>query len=147
MPTVEEAITVNAPVERVFSEWTDYERFPTFMENVKEVRRTGPGRTHWTVRAAGRQLEWDARTIAEDEEHVAWIAEGDSGQSGEVKFLPVGPDKTRIDVKMNYTLPSALTEAVADVFRFDERTVKRDLERFKENIEKKALGAVASEEG
>lgn len=135
MPTVQEDITVDAPVERVFSEWTKYERFPSFMENVKEVRRIGPGLTHWVVKAAGRRIEWDAHTIAEDERHVAWTAEGDSGQSGEVTFLPMGPTKTRIDVKMNYTLPSGVVEAVADVFGFDERMVRRDLEKFKQNIE------------
>lgn len=135
MPTVEEDIVVDAPIERVYREWTEYERFPRFMENVKEVRRTGPDSTHWVVEAAGQRIEWDARTLAEDRRRVSWTATGESGQSGEVRFEPVGPDQTRLKVRMDWSLPSSLQETVASALRIDERAVARDLGNFKDMIE------------
>lgn len=135
MPTVEQNIEVDAPVERVYREWTNYERFPEFMENVKEVRRTGPDLTHWVVEAAGRRVEWDARTITEERRRVAWTAQGEAGQSGEVRFTPVGAGRTRIDVRMDYNLPSKMQEAAASGFGIDERAVHRDLKNFKDLVE------------
>lgn len=135
MPTVEEDIVVNAPIDRVYNEWTQYERFPAFMENVKEVRRTGPDMTHWVAEAAGQHIEWDARTIAESGRRVAWTAQGEAGQSGEVHFEQVDPQKTRIHVKMDYSLDSSIKEAAASTLGIDDRAVARDLENFKDMIE------------
>lgn len=135
MPSVEEDIVVNAPIERVYRQWTEYERFPEFMENVKEVRRSGPDMTHWVAEAAGKTVEWDARTIAESQRRVVWTAAGEAGQSGEVRFEPEGDHRTRVRVKMEYTLPSGIQEAAASGLGIDDRAVKRDLRNFKELLE------------
>ncbi|HVL47972.1 MAG TPA: SRPBCC family protein [Candidatus Thermoplasmatota archaeon] len=132
MPTVDKSIEVAAPVDRVYNLWTDFERFPSFMENVEEVRRTGPDATHWRVEAAGQTVEWDARTTAlEPNRRVAWQAVGGSGQSGEVRFEPVGAGKTRVSVKIDWALPSGVKQAVVDALGVDERLVERDLEAFR----------------
>ena len=135
MPTVEENIEVEAPVERIYQAWTHYERFPQFMENVKEVRRTGPDMTHWVVETAGKTVEWEAKTITEERRRVAWMAQGESGQSGEVRFTPLGANRTRIDVRMDWNLPSKMQEKVASGLGIDERAVHRDLENFKSMVE------------
>lgn len=135
MASVEENIEVDAPLERVYRAWTDYERFPRFMANVKEVRRVGPDLTHWVVETAGRTVEWEARTIEEARRRVRWLAQGGSGQSGEVVFTPLDRDRTRIDVRFQYHLPSKVEEATADALGIDDRAVQRDLQRFREMIE------------
>lgn len=135
MPTVEEDIVVDAPIERVYQEWTEYERFPEFMENVKEVRRIGPDMTHWVAEAAGKTVEWDARTITESPRRVAWTAQGESGQSGEVRFEPAEGGRTHVHVKLDYTLPSGIAEAAASGLGIDDRAVRRDLNNFKEMLE------------
>lgn len=135
MPTVEKDIEINAPVERIYQAWTNYERFPEFMENVKEVRRTGPDMTHWVVEAAGKTVEWEARTVAEERRRVAWTAQGESGQSGEVRFTPMGANRTRVDVRMDWNLDSKTQEKMASGLGIDDRIVARDLENFKEMVE------------
>ena len=142
MPSVQENIEVEAPVDHVFRAWTEYERFPQFMENVKEVRRTGPDLTHWVVEAAGRTVEWDARTVAEERRRVAWMAQGESGQSGEVRFTPVGAARTRIDVKFEYRLPTKTQEVAASGLGIDDRAVQRDLRNFKEMLESGAYAGL-----
>lgn len=135
MPTVNKDIEVNAPVDRVYACWTQYERFPQWMEHVKEVRRIGADRTHWVAEAAGQEVEWDATTTAEQNRRVAWRATGEAGQSGEVRFEPLGPGKTKISVEMDYHLDPKWKQAVASGLGFDERAVGDDLENFKEMLE------------
>ena len=135
MPTIEKDIEVHAPVEKVYRAWTQYERFPEFMGHVEEVRRTGPDATHWVAKAAGRRVEWDARIQEEDRRRVAWTATGESGQSGEVRFEPMGAERTRLRVRMDYSLPSGVQEAAAHGLGIDARAVGSDLESFKEMIE------------
>lgn len=135
MPSIEKDIEVNAPVSEVYECWTDYERFPEFMQNIKEVRRLGGDRTHWVAEAAGQTVEWDASTIAENNRRVAWMASGESGQSGEVRFEPIGADRTRIRVKLDYKLDNRLQETAAKVLQIDDAIVSRDLGNFKEMLE------------
>lgn len=136
MPTVEKDIEVEAPVSDVYQRWTEYERFPEFMSNIQEVRRLDDGRTHWTAKAAGQTIEWNARTVEEDDRRVAWTAEGESGQSGEVRFEPMGAQRTRIRVRLDYTLDDRLQQAVASALKIDDAIVSRDLGQFKDMMER-----------
>lgn len=136
MPTVDKSIDIDAPLDRVFTAWTNFENFPNFMENVKEVRRTGPDQTHWVVEAAGQTIEWDATTTVEERSRVAWKSRGESGQSGVVTFEDLGPTKTRVNVHIDYKLDSKIQEAGASMLGLDDNIVKNDLERFKGLIER-----------
>lgn len=141
MGRVRKSIEVDAPVHRVYRLWTDFESFPGFMENVQEVRRTGDGTTHWKVEAPlGRYVEWDAETTAmEENKRVAWRATGTVGNSGEVRFVPRGSDRTEVEVDMEYHPPAGkLGEAAARVFENPSKTVEEDLRRFKDLAEGRA---------
>lgn len=137
--TVEKDIEIDAPVQEVYQHWTRYETFPRFMSNIEEVRRTGPDTTHWVAKAAGQTIEWDARTVAENNRRIAWTAHGESGQSGEVTFEPAGANKTRLRVRMDYHLDNKLQETVAKALQIDDAIVSRDLHQFKELVEQGEL--------
>ena len=57
---VEKDLTVNAPVEKVYKMWTDFENFPSFMEHVQSVKKTGDRTMHWVAKIGPAQKEWDA---------------------------------------------------------------------------------------
>lgn len=135
VPTVEKSIEVDAPRERVFDLWTSFESFPRWMENVEEVRRTGPDLTHWRVKAAGQDVEWDATTTVERQDRVAWKARGEAGQSGVVTFDALGPGRTRVNVRIDYKLESGLKEGAAKALGIDDRIVSKNLDNFKEIAE------------
>jgi uncharacterized membrane protein len=103
---VTRSMTVEAPVERVFELWSDFENFPRFMSHVREVRRTGPDRTHWVVAGpAGTPVEWDAVvTRRTPNEEISWrTVEGALIEhAGTVRFRPAGSSATRVDVHMTY---------------------------------------------
>src|SRR2546427_9102705 len=61
MPTVEKSIEVNAPLDTVYNQWTQFEDFPRFMEGVEEVTQLDDQRLHWVANVAGQRKEWHAR--------------------------------------------------------------------------------------
>jgi uncharacterized membrane protein len=128
-------MTVDAPVERVYEFWNEFENFPRFMSHVHEVRRIGPDRTHWVVAGpGGTPIEWDAVvTRRVPNEEIAWqTVEGALVEHrGSVRFRPVGPGQTRIEVRMNYRpVGGALGHGLATLFGSDpERVIADDLDR------------------
>ena len=128
-------MTVDAPVERVYEFWNEFENFPRFMSHVHEVRRIGADRTHWVVAGpGGTPVEWDAvvtRRIVNEE--IGWrTVEGSLVEhSGSVRFRSAGVGQTRIDVKMTYRpLGGALGHGLATLLGSDpERVIADDLDR------------------
>jgi uncharacterized membrane protein len=128
-------MTVDGPVERVFEFWNDFENFPRFMSHVREVRRTGPDRTHWVVAGpGGTPIEWDAvvtRRLSNEE--IAWrTVEGALvDHRGVVRFQPVGGQQTQIEVRLTYRpMGGALGHGLAALFGSDpERVITDDLAR------------------
>jgi len=128
-------MTVEAPIERVYEFWSDFENFPRFMSHVREVKRTGPDRTRWVVAGpGGTPIEWDAVvTDRVPNEVIGWrTVEGSLVEHrGTVRFRPAGNGATRIEIRMTYRpVGGALGHGVAELFGSDpERVIGEDLAR------------------
>ena len=138
---IEHSINVMATLEDVFSLWANFENFPLFMPRLKSVRKTGETTSHWVMDGPlGTEVEWEAETTAViPNERIAWTSLPGSAvtTSGQVTFQEVGPNDTRVTVRMGYDLPGGpMVEAAANVLRNPEDTVQESLRRFKEHIEK-----------
>jgi uncharacterized membrane protein len=147
---VHESIEVQAPVEDVFRYWSNFENFSRFMQNVEEVRMTGPDTSHWRVRGPlGMSVEFDARTTEMDPSRgIGWnTTEGEVMTSGEARFEEVVPGRTRVDVTMNYADPPGgrVGEAVANVLSNPERNLREDLQNFAKIVERRDLGGPQSQ--
>ena len=140
---VEGSIEVEAPVQEVYEYWRNLENLPHFMTNVEEVRSTGPDTTHWRVKGPlGTSLEFDAR-ITQDElnEAIGWNTEnGEVETSGQVRFREVTPNRTRVEVQMNYWDPPGgrAGEVASRLVSNPQIMVQQDLQNFREIIEGKA---------
>ena len=142
---VHESIEVQAPLEDIFSYWSNFENFSNFMQNVEEVRMTGQDTSHWRVKGPlGKSVEFDARTTEMDPSRgIGWNAtEGEVMTSGEARFEEVSPGRTRIDVTMNYADPPGgkVGEVAANVLSNPERMLREDLENFARIVERGELG-------
>ena len=139
--TVQKTIHVAAPVERVFEFWTDYQNFPRFMHNVRDVRPLAENRSHWVVAGpAGVPVQWTAevtRVIAG--ELIEWrsVSDSDVRHSGAVRFQQNGDGGTRLSVELSYVPPAgAFGHAVATMFGADPKSeMDADLLRMKSMIE------------
>ena len=142
---VHESIEVQAPLQDVFSYWSNFENFPSFMSNVEEVRMTGQDTSHWKVQGPlGKTVQFDAKTTEMDPGRgIGWnTVDGDVSTSGEARFEEVAPGRTRVEVTMNYSDPpgGAIGEAVANVLSNPERNLKEDLHNFAKIVERGELG-------
>jgi uncharacterized membrane protein len=142
---VHESIEVQAPLEDVFSYWSNFENFSNFMQNVEEVRMTGQDTSHWSVKGPlGKSVEFDAKTTEMDPNRgIGWnTVEGEVMTSGEARFEEVSPGRTRIDVTMNYADPPGgkIGEVAANAISNPERNLREDLENFARIVERGELG-------
>jgi uncharacterized membrane protein/ElaB/YqjD/DUF883 family membrane-anchored ribosome-binding protein len=137
METIERSIDVNVPVRTAYNQWTQFEEFPRFMEGVESVKQLDDTTLHWVANVAGERKEWRARITEQvPDHHIAWRSDGGEFTSGVVSFQALGPDKTRVTVRLNYE-PKGVTEKLGDMLGLVSRRVQGDLERFKSFIESK----------
>jgi uncharacterized membrane protein len=137
---VQKTINVDAPVEEVFGFWTDYQNFPRFMRNVREVQ-LHEDTSHWVVSGpAGVPVQWNACL---DEivpnELIKWRSTRDSAvrHEGWVRFEQNGHGGSRITVRLCYVPPGgAFGHAVAALFGAAPKSeMDSDLLRMKTIIE------------
>jgi uncharacterized membrane protein len=139
MIRVRKSIQIDAPVEEVYSLWSNFENFPRFMNNIESISGGGE-RSHWVVKGpAGSKVEFDAITTQMiPNELVAWETTPDSPvkHSGQVRFRE-NQRGTQVNVSMAYTPPAgAAGHAVAMLFGKDpKREMDSDLARMKSLLE------------
>jgi uncharacterized membrane protein len=140
---VESSVVVEAPVSRVYDYWRNLENLPSFMTNVEDVRATGPGMTHWRIKGPlGTKMEFDAQTTQEEENRaLGWNSvDGNVDTSGQVRFQELGPERTRVEVTLNYADPPGgkIGELGSKIVANPQVMVDQDLYNFKEIIEGRA---------
>ena len=146
----QKTITVNRPVQEVFSFWRHLENLPKFMKNVQSVSSNGGNITHWIAKIDGTTVEWDAETIeARANEVLSWqslpAAEVDS--AGSIWFRPApGNRGTVVKVALKYApVGGKATVKIAKLFGKDANAIMEDdLLRFKSLIE---TGEIPTTEG
>lgn len=135
MEHIEKSIDVNAPLSAVYNQWTQFEDFPEFMEGVTEVRQLDDKRLHWKAKIAGKEKEWDAEIFEQTPDGcIAWRSISGVMNSGKVSFQSLGPDKTRVNLKINYD-PQGIVENLGGALGVVSARVQGDLNRFKNFIE------------
>jgi uncharacterized membrane protein len=138
---IRKTISIDAPVERVFALWANYQSFPHFMSHVRQVQDLGNGRSHWTVIGpAGTTVEWDAViTSYIPQEVLAWQTEPNSivQHTGRVRFRPHVDGSTTVNVHLSYNpAVGGLGHVVASLFGTDpKRQMDDDLLRMKTFLE------------
>jgi uncharacterized membrane protein len=137
---VQKTINVDAPVEEVFAFWTDYQNFPRFMHNVREVEMRDEV-SHWVVAGpAGVPVQWNAKLVeVEPNRLLGWRSTFGSAvkHEGCVRFEANGAGGTRVTVRLRYVPPGgAFGHAVAAAFGADPKSeMDADLMRMKSMIE------------
>jgi uncharacterized membrane protein len=135
MSTIEESIVVNVPVSTAYNQWTQFEDFPKFMDNVREVRQLDETHLHWHANIAGKEEEWDAEITEQiPDKRIAWRSIGGVRNSGAVIFDKISDSATRITLRMEYE-PQNVVEKIGDVLGLVRLQARKNLRRFKEMIE------------
>jgi uncharacterized membrane protein len=135
MPRFEDSLEVAAPVSAAYGQWTQFEEFPRFMDGVERVVQVDDKHLEWTASVAGREKTWTAEiTDQTPDTRIAWKSTSGAQNAGAVLFEALGPDRTRVTLKVDADADGAV-ETVGANLGFLERRVKGDLERFRDHLE------------
>jgi uncharacterized membrane protein len=135
MARLHKSIEVNVPVKVAYNQWTQFEDFPNFMENVVEVRQIDDSHVHWHAEIAGKHKEWETEIVEQiPDQRIAWRTMAGPENQGMVTFEPVGGDRTRVSVDIEYQ-PETAMEKVGSMLGMVSSNVEEDLENFRDFIE------------
>ena len=135
MAYVEEATEVDQDITTVYEQWTQFESFPRFMDGVKQVTQLDDAHIHWVAEVGGRTREWDAEITQQiPDTRISWSSTGGAMSGGTVMFAPIGPDQTRVTLRMEYQ-PEDWQERAGEALGIVQRQVRQDLANFREFIE------------
>jgi uncharacterized membrane protein len=135
-------ITVDKPVDELYSFWKNPENFSRFMGQIESVRITGLDRSHWKVSGpAGLTIEWDAEVVSDTpNEMISWRSVGgaDIDNTGTVRFRRAAGNRgTEVELEMDFKPKGgAVGQRLAKFFLTIPKTqMKNDLRRFKQIME------------
>ena len=135
MTTIEQSIDLEVPVRKAYDQWTQFEEFPKFMDNVEQIRQLDDRHLHWVAEIGGSRHEWDAEITEQlPDERVAWRNTDGKDNAGVVTFHKLDDERSRIMVQIDF-VPEGIKEKVGSALNAPDRQVKADLERFKELVE------------
>src|SRR4051794_22542917 len=135
MTKVEKSIDVDVPVTTAYNQWTQFEQFPQFMSGIEQVEQLDERTLRWVAEIAGVRRQWNATVLEQvPDRKVAWAATEGATNAGAVYFEPVGAERTRVTLYLDYE-PEGLVEKVGDAVNLVERQATGDLQRFKTFIE------------
>lgn len=135
MSTIEESIDVEVPVRQAYNQWTQFEEFPRFMDNVHEVRQVDDRHLHWRADVAGKEKEWDSEITEQiPDQRIAWRSMSGPRNAGVVTFHRISDNSCRVTLQMDYE-PETVAEKAGDMVGAVRMQLASDLRRFKEMIE------------
>ena len=136
MVQIIETIDVDVPVRTAYDQWTQFETFPKFLDEVESITQLDDKHTHWKVKVGPVEREFDAEiTEQHPDERVAWTSTGgDTDHAGVVTFHKLTDDSSRVTVQLDWA-PDGLLETVGSLVGLGSHAVKKDLQNFKEFIE------------
>lgn len=136
MAQIIETIDVDVPVTTAYNQWTQFESFPHFLDEVESITQTDATHSHWKVKVAGAEREFDTVvTEQHPDERVAWTSTGgDTEHAGVVTFHKLDDTTSRVTVQIDWE-PQGFLEKAGSLVGAGKHAVKKDLENFKDFIE------------
>jgi uncharacterized membrane protein len=145
---IDRSVTVNAPPERVYAFWRNFENLPRIMSHLERVKVISETRSRWVVKApVGMKVEWEAEIINEKpNELIAWRSTDNAlvDHAGSVNFERAADGNgTVVRVSLQYDPPGGqFGHAVASLFNEDAGAqIENDLQEFKRAFEEGRLAA------
>ena len=137
MPTIEDSIEVQVPVQQAYNQWTQFEQFPKFMEGIQSVQQLDDTHVQWVAEIRGESREWTTEiTEQQPDEKIAWkTIAGEVKNDGVVTFEQVGDSQTRVKLQMEVEGESTAENVAGDLLGIVKGQVHGDLERFKQLVE------------
>ncbi|TDC52958.1 SRPBCC family protein [Jiangella ureilytica] len=139
MSTATKSVDVHVPITTAYNQWTQFEEFPKFMDDVESVHQLDDRHLHWKIKIAGVEREFDAEiTEQHPDERIAWRSTGGVDQAGVVTFHKLDAENTRVTLQLDME-PEGMLEKAGEKAGMVSSAAERDMENFKQFIESRGL--------
>lgn len=133
-------IEVNAPIDLVWSLWSDLEQMPQWMKWIDSVHilADNPDLSRWKLASGGFEFSWLSRIVKlEKNQIIQWESVDGLPNRGAVRFYD-RHSSTIVRLTVAYAIPGIIGKLMDNLFlgQLVESTLKADLERFKDYIQK-----------
>lgn len=129
-------VEVDAPVELVWSLWSDLEQMPRWMKWIDSVKvqKDNPDLSRWKLDTGGLQFSWLSRiTKMVPHQIIQWESVDGLPNQGAIRFYD-RKESSIVKLSVAYAIPGILGRIMDNLFlgRAVESTIKADLERFRD---------------
>lgn len=128
MSQIIETIDVDVPVSVAYNQWTQFEEFPKFLDEVESITQATPTLTEWKIKVGPVERTFEANiTEQHPDERVAWNSTGgEMDHAGVVTFHKLSDTTTRVTVQLDWE-PTGLLEKVGGAVGAGSHAVKRTM--------------------
>lgn len=129
-------VEVEAPIELVWSLWSDIEQMPRWMKWISSVKvlEENPELSRWKLNTGGLEFSWQSRILKMvPHQLIQWESVDGLPNSGAIRFYD-RHDSSIVKLTISYAIPGILGKIMDNLFlgRAVESTIKADLERFRD---------------
>lgn len=131
-------IEVDAPIDLVWSLWSDLEQMPRWMKWIESVKilEDNADLSRWQLATGGFEFTWLSRIVKlVPNQLIQWESVDGLPNRGAVRFYD-RHDKSIVRLTIAYAIPGWLGKLMDNLFlgKVVESTIQADLERFREYI-------------
>ena len=135
MSRFKETIEVGVPVRAAYDQLTQFESYPEFMTDVKQVVQLSDTQMHWVMDVDGQAREFDAQLVeCHPDQRVAWQSSAGPLLSEAITLKKVSIDRCQVIAELEADA-RALLPSDAHAQEAMSRRLKTDLARFKDYVE------------
>ena len=129
-------VEVDAPIDLVWSLWSDLEQMPRWMKWIESVRilPEDPELSRWKLASGGLEFTWLSRILKViPNQIIQWESVDGLPNRGAIRFYDRS-GKSVVKLSIAYAIPGWLGWLMDNLFlgRIVESTIQADLERFRE---------------
>ena len=128
-------VEVEAPMELVWSLWSDLEQMPRWMKWIDsvEILEDNPDLSRWKLASNGFEFSWLSRiTNLVSRQIIQWESVDGLPNRGAIRFYD-RKETSIVKLTVAYAIPGILGQIMDNLFlgRIVESTIQADLERFR----------------
>ncbi|MCY7320915.1 MAG: SRPBCC family protein [Phormidesmis sp. CAN_BIN36] len=129
-------VEVDAPIEFVWSLWSDLQQMPRWMKWIDSVTilPDNPELSRWKLATGGLEFSWQSRILKQiPNQIIQWESVDGLPNRGAIRFYDRAPSSI-VKMTVSYAVPGFLGQLLDNVLirRAVESSLQADLERFKE---------------
>ena len=129
-------VEVDAPIEFVWSLWSDLHQMPRWMKWIDSVTilPDNPELSRWKLATGGLEFSWQSRILKQiPNQIIQWESVDGLPNRGAIRFYDRAPSSI-VKMTVSYAVPGFLGQLLDNSFlrRAVESSLQADLERFKD---------------